>query len=225
MQRWTHSREDSLRTRYRKCPESGSSDAAACRRLRRPPRGLIVLFIIRLDKRFGDPGNKEESGRANGTRKKKGRGRSTTIRPRNPGIRRVFDSPAFGFCEILSHARWPRRCALQRVQDDVVDETAKSAFFLLCAQRPHVNLSRRNRCVSSSSNLTWYRRDLNRVTHKWNEAFIRIKLFYSLSKTGLLYLNLRELWWCDSNKFVYWCLKIIERGFMRIIFNAAINCY
>lgn len=37
-------------------------------------RELIVLFIIRSDKRFGGLGNKEESGRCG--RKRKGRGRS-----------------------------------------------------------------------------------------------------------------------------------------------------
>lgn len=39
--------------------------------------------------------------------------------PRNPGIRRLLESPfAFEFhVVILSHARWPRRCLLQRVSE------------------------------------------------------------------------------------------------------------
>lgn len=50
--------------------------------------GLIVLFIIRLDKRFGGPGNKEESKPDPNVkeRKKSRTSRKRRLRPRNLGI-------------------------------------------------------------------------------------------------------------------------------------------
>lgn len=60
-------------------------------------RELIVLFIIRSDKRFGGLDNKEEIP----IRPKKKRKRTSLRRLRNLGIRRVFDSPAFESCTVI----------------------------------------------------------------------------------------------------------------------------
>lgn len=119
MLRWMHFREArSLRTRY---PKVWVPRCCGYRHIGGPlsssSTGLIVLFIIRLDKRFTGPGNKEESGR-NGEDDRWEK-EKTIASTRNPGIRRLLESPlAFDFhVAILSHARWPRRCLLQRVSE------------------------------------------------------------------------------------------------------------
>lgn len=133
MQRWTHSREDSLRTRYRKCLESGSGDAARARAtvyvggpavLQEGSSSFLLSAWIRDS---AVPAIRKNP--VVRMTKKKGR----RSRPRNPEICRVFSVlgppsrvyPARG--SLLSHPRWPRLLSLRRR----VDRTTKSAEYLV----------------------------------------------------------------------------------------------